>query len=356
MKRSVAIVGPTPALLRWAIGKPCPFRDLEHPKLPDATFKQLRVLRAASVALIEDRIQDGVVLHPQAAEVPLDMDKDTNKVMGFPFDEAVDVHGGQAVVESQCGGCPANVSLVQLGNSNEKVESARPATSGNWAGCFGWLPFSQSSPSNRSPVTADQTPDLETSSSTSSAQFAFVDLMRPLPKDTAKEKDWVDELELAIDRAGLRKEFVAQFGRTNSMWYAIWSRQVLDPRALGIVDQAFQSIDVPEGCIDFWRLRNAVQVCAKQSLSLHVDLMPSGISDGMNWTIEPQCQTCGVTRQQNEPADAVCFVCHSNVQPFRQRKTKVLGLRPYLDLARVIGKEATDRILKRWIERRQPMD
>ena len=48
MKRSVAIWGPTPAFIRWAIEHPCELRDIEVDNLADGTFRQLRALRELS--------------------------------------------------------------------------------------------------------------------------------------------------------------------------------------------------------------------------------------------------------------------------------------------------------------------
>jgi len=65
MKRTAAILGPTPPFLRWTIALPCPLRDLEaKTSLPDVTFRQLRSLRALSVGETQSRVKEGFCLHP----------------------------------------------------------------------------------------------------------------------------------------------------------------------------------------------------------------------------------------------------------------------------------------------------
>ena len=66
MKRSVAIVGPTPAFLEWSIAQECRLRDLdvEQPvDLPSQTFRQLRSVRELGVGRVEGRVFEGTCVH-----------------------------------------------------------------------------------------------------------------------------------------------------------------------------------------------------------------------------------------------------------------------------------------------------
>jgi len=80
----------------------------------------------------------------------------------------------------------------------------------------------------------------------------------------------------------------------------------------------------------------AIESCLQHSLTLVTDLMPRGHSDGSMWTLQPMCAMCSVTRDSSTEA---CFSCGTTNQPVRERKLKVLGLRPYLNLEKVVGEE-----------------
>ena len=131
MKRTAAILGPTPAFLSWTIARNCSLRSDAPRKPVDAAFRELRTLRAIAVGEIERRVVEGFCLHPDTAEV------ETDEVKGFPVDEVYAAFGGQESACGECRGCVANVGV-----SAAELESTGPNAFSK-AGCFGWLPFGE---------------------------------------------------------------------------------------------------------------------------------------------------------------------------------------------------------------------
>lgn len=113
MKRSVAILGPTPAFVRWAIHRACPLREIEEDNLPDSTFRQLRSLSELSLAIQEERVFEEIAFHPETT--------DNGETLGFPVNEILDVVGGATHITDSCSQCPANTHAQNRG----------------WVGCFG---------------------------------------------------------------------------------------------------------------------------------------------------------------------------------------------------------------------------
>jgi len=94
------------------------------------------------------------------------------------------------------------------------------------------------------------------------------------------------------------------------------------------------------------RLADAVQRCLGHKLELRTQLVPAGHSDGVWWRTLPQCQHCGVTRSVTTQPGR-CPICGTTTPPIAARKHRVLGNRPYLNLAGVIGDEAASQLQQR---------
>jgi hypothetical protein len=101
----------TPEFLVWSLEYLCPIRGLEDGCDPERTERHLRAARAASDALVEGRVVDGLALDPP---------------LGFRLADALAIYGGEAALTQHCRGCPANTN---------------PAPSPEWAGCFGMMPL-----------------------------------------------------------------------------------------------------------------------------------------------------------------------------------------------------------------------
>ncbi len=295
MKRTAAILGPTPPFLRWAIALPCPLRDLEtKASLPDATFRQLRSLRALSVGELEGRVKEGFCLHHDTIN--------GDSRLGFPVDEVLQAYGGEAPVRSACDACPANVPL----DGAAKV---------GLAGCFGWLAF----PDDQSDGTGE-----------------FMRLMR-CQSDAAMEVPLVEAFQRATD--SMPFELSPNFAATTPRWFGVWGNGKLDGRDLKLLESCCAKVHSNQ--TGWLRFVAAIRACAEGSLTLVTDLVPRGCSDGTWWTLEPACAKCSVTRDRSV---AVCPCCGTTAKPLHERKLKVLGLRPYLDLRHVVGDEGLQRL------------
>ena len=303
MKRSAAILGPTPPFLRWTIAVPCQFRDPEAKNLTNAAFQELRSLRAISVAEIEDRIVDGICIHPDVASAGI------SDAKGFPVGEVYAAFGGKENAENACRSCPANVPVSTDELSGDPVHSK--------AGCFGWLPFGEDE--NLSPGFMSL---MESGESSSDSIVELFEAALKLDKDSSQPGS-------------------SQFPETNPGWYGVWSQKQFSGPQLEMLVRVLAKVDSPS--IAWKRLATAVQVSLEHDLDFRVDLTPAGFSDGVWWKIESSCATCGVSKAQQP-----CKVCGSKAAPNRERKTRVLGMRPYLNLVSILGEESTNSIVERF--------
>ncbi|QEG21526.1 hypothetical protein [Mariniblastus fucicola] len=300
MKRSAAILGPTPPFLRWTIVVPCPFRDADAKNLTDAAFRELRSLRAVAVGELERRIVDGVCLHPDA---------DSNRpgeALGFPVEEVYAAYGGKKEADAACLRCPANVPVASSELDGE-VEFSK-------AGCFGWLPFGNDDGAS-----------------------GFMALMEC--EGSGRETQGlsiVDQFEAAF----LSQEDSGLFPTTSPRWFGVWSQGKFTKQQLVWLDRVCQQID--SASIAWQRLARAVRVSIEHDLEFRVDLTPAGSSDGVCWHVESCCSCCGAS----DP-EALCKVCGTKAAPLRARKTRVLGLRPYLKLVAIFGAEETKRLCEK---------
>ena len=325
MNRSVAIIGPTPSFLRWAIRQPCPLREFVDGNLPAATFRQLRGLRELSVAKIEGRIFEQVGIHPQAKST------DPFAALGFSSTEIVDPLGGMDFVEKCCGDCPANTGAL-----------SRPKL---MAGCYGMLPV-------------DLNIDFETIGRGNINHDQGIETRKSTPFLIEFVEQAVDELKIENE---LRKEFLP----TAPWWFGLWSEPVLSVDRLELVEAVFKRVlsqlqkkNEPQkpdnqglvsanySCLEnLIRFVDAVSICHERRLPLHVDLVPAGNSDGRCWTISRHCGICKYPKTEKR---IPCPVCGSQGHEQNEIKHRVLGLRPYLHLHLIFGTTQTQDFLIRY--------
>ena len=228
MRRAAAIIGPTASFVRWSIDFECRFRQPADQEPTYQTFRQLRSLREVSVAELENRIVDGVCIHPE-------FNQDAESARGFPIDEIELIYGDLEKAKQLCGTCPANALKAATGN--------------HLAGCYGWF-FSK-----------DENDDL------------------------------IQEFQVARDRNPSDFESFPRTNRSwfgvwkNTRWSGT---RLADLRtamnnlpAKILLDHA-----------DFGSFINAVESCLDHSLTLETELVPAGYSDGVHWQIEPHCSVC----------------------------------------------------------------
>ncbi len=322
MKRSVAIVGPTPMFVRWAILNPCQLRELYPQRLPESTFRQLRALREISLAAIEERIFDQVCIHPDASS------RNAADALGILIDEISSLVGGLDFAHRCCENCPANAGGV-----------SQP---GLLAGCYGWIPgdlrfdFDRIIRGNQNEVLA------------ATPQFQHHDLS--------------ELIEITIQQLDLPNHLAQHFPRWKPWWFGLWSREELTEAQLELLEIIFtHTIDQFDRALereptntlslpstakqDLIRFRDAIRACRSHGLQLHVELIPAGNSDGLRWTLLRHCAVC---KRTTDPKATNCDVCGAVGYQQNEIKLKVLGIRPYLNLVSIFGLEATENLLKRF--------
>jgi hypothetical protein len=322
MKRSVAILGRTPQFVRWAIGHACALRELDVENLPDGTFRQLRGLREYSTGLIENRVFENVCVHPASSL------EEAEHARGFHANEVLDAHGDAVFVESCCRSCPANA-----------VAESRPGT---WSGCYGWLPASSGFCIDSKLRGGVNPNDSVEQQSYKPGRIDFVQLINDLIENSASAH--AGEL----------------FTTTHPRWYGIWLNSTLNCQQVEFLHDLFhQAVSRchgigadPEEFGDLIQFRDALMRCIENRLTLHIDLVPSGYSDGQTWTLVAHCPDCKL--EMSESGQQHCSSCGRIGSPHGKRKSKVLGLRPYVNLVGVMGKTMTAKFMARFESRSSP--
>ncbi len=292
MKRTAAIVGPTPSFVRWAIRYDCPFREPESRDLPWQTFRQLRALRELSIGFREGRIIDGICLHPQ-------FNQHAETARGFPVDEILAHFADASVVQKTCGCCPANAA------QRWSSDHAHDSPSACWAGCYGWMPS----------------------------------IMEGL--NIARLFDQMADGQTPHPLSG--------FPAARDAWFRIWQICVWDPSRLQVVAKLIRQVQAAEEAAaanpDLTNLRSAFESCVENELVLETELVPRGMSDGVHWQLEPHCRVCASEKLN---AVRICGQCGHDGRSPPAVKRKVLGLRPYLLLKDLMGNRAAEELVLRF--------
>ena len=291
MKRSAAILGPTPSFVRWAIRNDCPLRDLPEKNLPDNAFRELRGLRELSLGIRDDRVFEGICIHPEQ-----NLERET--VRGFLADEICEVFGGLNFVEKCCSQCPANAC------QSASQSPRNPSQGAIWAGCYGWVP----------------------------SQHANI--------------NYVDRFELAWNSLPDQPKIDGCIP-TNPCWYGLWQvRHWQTPKLKQLEKVITQTIEfeATETAPSFHllELAAAIKQCIKHHLLLETELIPAGHSDGLQWRIAAHCPDC--CKEMNAKQQE-CPACGRHGHPYPETRKKVLGLRPYRLLVPMIGLEMTEKVM-----------
>jgi hypothetical protein len=337
MKRAVAIQGPTPSFLRWAIEYHCPLRELHPLRLPETTFRQLRSLREISLARSDQRIHLGFCWHPSA------LTQSPQQALGFPVEEVLDLFGGETLVDSLCHPCPANAV------SNQRSE--------NWAGCYGSLATDLSVDFARllrgeyqtrslpptddiynliliaeSIIGSGKLPDFPGIRELDQNQLSWYGLWcdSPLPSDRLR---WLERLLAAV------LEHCREVDRVdprNHSPHKSEQQQPADPENDGPAKES------PPFTGDLQQMLDGMRRAMEFKLPFYVELVPAGFSDGVSWTIQPHCGRC---RQSLVRSRKQCPFCGPAGSYQNEIKLKVLGIRPYLLVKQIVGVEQTEKLL-----------
>ena len=288
MKRTAAVLGPTPPFLRWAIEQDCALRDIDVENLADQTFRQLRNVRELSNGYREDRVLEDICVHP----API---SDTSLVRAFHADEVFDFFGDATSLSERCGNCDANC------NSSLKTD---------WAGCYGLLPVNLN------------------------FTFGHTAQAQVMP---------VDNLTALVDQA---------IGEENG-FYRLWTKNWIEEETVVNLASIFDSVvsQRPQHA-RLKQFADACRRCMDHRMRLFVELVPGGFSDGIHWKLNRACENCRFESQTPREKGTPCPVCKNRHPDDLGKKAKVLGLRPYLLLERVLGKTQTQEFVARYEEHR----
>ena len=316
MKRSVAILGPTPAFIRWAIEQPCELRDVEVDNLADGTFRQLRALRELSGGIEQGRVLDGFCLAADTAKAAKANTAAASEALAFTIDEVVDLFGDAESISNLCHQCPANCALPTAPIAGKQTR---------WAGCFGWL------------VT-----DLN---------YSF---------DPGVEMESIRHPCL-IRRVNdiCRRENVAELFRVTTRrrnvptkaqpFYTFWQSEWVDPELLPLMASVFgEAARDAEQHFELAKFAEACHRAGEHNLRLFVELVPRGVSDGIHWRRNAACSRCGFDVIETEQRATPCPGCGTDAPVGHFRKSRVLGRRPFLHLEKIISTAATEDLLTRY--------
>lgn len=315
MKRSVAIYGPTPQFVRWAIKHDCPFRETDVDNLPDRTFRQLRGLREYSQAKADSRVFEDYCLHPTAvSDAP-------TRARGFHRDEVLAALGEPEFISKTCQQCPANA----ISDNRSQV----------WAGCYGVLAATSGFDFETLVTSAVDFDNLERHPMYQPGRFDFVDLMEQA----------FAELRIEVDGS--------LFPHASPRWFGIWRAGRFERQQLRVLAEVLDFIinrslkfdAVPSEISEVLQLKCAVDRCIKFNLELSVELVPPGHSDGMTWITNSHCPECRMSMLKDVDR---CQVCGRVGRPQGVRKSRVLGSRPYVTLEGVLGEKRTVELLTRY--------
>jgi len=248
---------------------------------------------------------DGVCLHRSATV------SNPEEARGFFGAEILEAHGDEAFVESCCNSCPANA-----------IEDSQPEA---WAGCYGWLPA---------------TPKFQFDVTEEAAQ------PYPAPLD-GQSDELVVMLDEVVNDQGLGPSVDDLFKRTSPRWYGIWRTNRFRDQQLECLLEVFTHLAdrFETRPADLDHFVSALSRCVKHKLELHAELVPPGFSDGQVWQLSGYCPDCSCELKTS--GQQKCPACGRYGHPHEIRKSKVLGLRPYVFLNGVIGESKTVELLQK---------
>lgn len=211
---------------------------------------------------------------------------------GFRLSEVFQVFGGVQEVTRQCSSCVANVL-------------ADPLRHGHLAGCHGWLKRQDN---------GDSSIDLG-------------DLLEQVINDR--------------HQSALSRHFL----ETTPVWYGLWAGRVLARDHLILIDDLLERmLERLDGHDDVRDFQAVAQACIRHRLLLDVELVPPGFSDGLRWTIQTHCDHCKAAFGDDQQG---CRCCKRAGRGHPEIHRKVRGLRPWVDLATVIGVDELNEFLSR---------
>ena len=141
----------------------------------------------------------------------------------------------------------------------------------------------------------------------------------------------------------------------NDNWHRIWQVQRWDEYNLSELKSIFSALPQKTivECPELADLKDAIQTSVANNLTLETELIPSGNSDGIKWTLAAHCHIC---KFESTDATKVCIQCGQPNTWVPAASRKVLGLRPYMVLQNIIGLEDTEQLLQTYHQEKADCD
>ena len=195
------------------------------------------------------------------------------------------------------------------------------------------------------------------------------DISKPVDDETVEDPLGVGlarNVEMVLQELDSEKSefFETSFPQTQPRWFGLWIQPVISGERAQFLSQVIQrAMQLPGGEVEFGSaapisgcgpndLSAALETCQENQLALHVRLVPGGHSDGLKWRLRTHCPNCKASLESEFEQPFQCSVCEESGILNRVAPRKVLGTRPYLNLSRLKGIEATREFLKRYREQR----
>lgn len=299
MKRAAAILGATPPFIRWAIEAACPFLRLESPAAASrhpaqSRWRQLRGLKEASLGIAQGRTHAGFCFSTQAT---------AEKILGVRIEEVTAPLGGSQRVAQACRQCRANPNPL----------------SNAWAPCTGLLPLSEPGPTWEETASRWQ-----------------------------RERDELSRLIAELVHSGRLGEPL----HGPLTWSSIWRGPSLEGHSLTVAHQTLTLLasQFSSATADYQELADALQQASANRLKVWIESVPAGWSDGQRWRLPAHCSGCGAPWTRS--AGGRCMECGAESSFQAERRLKVLGLRPFVQLAEVLGEPAARQLFLEYRSRR----
>lgn len=305
-------------MIRWTVVRDCGLRDLGRRPLAEHAARQLQGLAEWSRARREGLCHQGWCLQPQpvpsqAVEgrqafatdqaTPEGTGSDDRRWLGFREDEVFAVFGGIPAVQAACHACPANMR----------------AADGDVAGCWGTLAFwpgGGSSPAR-----------------TFGNQALPPDELRLGTGQTVEISDLAVWFEAELDsNPGWAAGFRGTFPATKPRWYGLWTGAEWKREQLEWLAGFGGAEGGLRGSAGWKRMVSAAAAALRKGLAFCYDRVPPGVSDGTCWRLASHCRVCAWPRAEG----GTCPCCGDAQAVVPARSRRVLGLRPWLDLSRLV--------------------
>jgi hypothetical protein len=149
----------------------------------------------------------------------------------------------------------------------------------------------------------------------------------------------VQEFDQAVEELGLSEKFDNAFGPAPSKWFGVWPNSPFSSEQMDCLLLVLARLDWESEWVMF---RSALERCLEMQLVLHVDFFPAGESDGLRWQLNSHCGYCKMEQVigKNE-----CKGCGRQTVAPSQKKRRVLGLRPYMQMKFVVGESKCEKLV-----------